>query len=224
MRPPSISADDTKKKNDEFHMRPATDLAEAGIQFQCMESGSRYLDQISFHKGKGKLRLPPILVDDATKTIYLNMMAFEWFHVNRCLTEEDKENYNEGFHVTAYVFFMDRLIDTAKDVSLLHKHHIMQYTVCSDQSVADIFNTLSKDICIDSNHKLEDVQKEVAKYYRKTMPGCIAYAKRTYFTNTWVTLSIFAAIFLFALTITQTVYAVLDYHKSDAPAPEPGLP
>ncbi|XP_047942903.1 uncharacterized protein LOC125189695 [Salvia hispanica] len=200
-------------------MRSATDLAEAGIQ--CVKGRSSQLDQISFDGGK--LTLPSILVDSSTKTIYLNMRAFEWFHVNRCVNEKDKDkdNYKEGFHVIAYVFFMDRLIDTAKDVSLLHKHHIMQYTLGSDQSVADIFNTFSTDMSLDPDNELLKVQKRVAEYYRNPVSGCIAYAKRNYFANTWVTLSIFAAIFLFALTISQTLYAVLDYHKSDAPPPPP---
>lgn len=125
---------------------------------------SPYVDEISFDGGK--LRLPPIWVDDASKT----MMAFEWFHVNRWLSENVKPN--EGYHVTSYVFLMDRLIDTAKDVSLLHKHHIMQYAVAS----ADIFNSLSTDMYLDWDNELLKVYRSVAKYYRKPVPGCIAYA------------------------------------------------
>jgi Plant protein of unknown function len=79
------------------------ELYEAGIRFK--QSRTTSLHDIHF-KG-GALSLPVIVVDDATEYVFLNLMAFERLHVGA------------GNEVTSYVFFMDNIIDSAKDVSLL---------------------------------------------------------------------------------------------------------
>ncbi|KAF2288432.1 hypothetical protein GH714_007450 [Hevea brasiliensis] len=79
-------------------IRSATELNEAGIRFK--KSKTRSLKDISF-KG-GVLRLPVIVVDDATESIFLNLIAFERFHVGA------------GNEVTSYVFFMDNIIDSER--------------------------------------------------------------------------------------------------------------
>ncbi|KAK1356124.1 hypothetical protein POM88_049380 [Heracleum sosnowskyi] len=85
-------------------IRSAMELHEAGIRFKTSKTTS--LKDISFHSGV--LRLPRIVVDDTTEAMFLNLIAFERFHVGA------------GNEVTAYVFFMDNIIDNAKDVNLLH--------------------------------------------------------------------------------------------------------
>lgn len=186
-----------RKKKEEYAIRSATELSDAGIRFQRSEV--TYLDAVKFHKGV--LELPHITVDALTNSLYLNLMAFERLHVE------------VGNEVTSYVYFMDRLIDSAKDVSLLHRHGVIEHLLGSDHDMAKLFNSISTDVCLDPDSQLSYVQADVCKYYRKLLPRFMAYAQQTYFANLWVTLSIVAAIFLFALTIIQTVYAILDYHK-----------
>lgn len=57
--------------------RSATELHDAGVQLKKSESTS--LDAITFRRGV--LRLPFIFVDDATESKFLNLLAFERFHV-----------------------------------------------------------------------------------------------------------------------------------------------
>lgn len=114
--------------------------------------------------------------------------------------------------VTSYVFVMDRLIDSDKDVRLLHWSGIIENLLGSDDDVARLFNRLSTNMCPDSLDVWAE-QDKLAETYRKPGRHCLAYAKHNYFTNAWVTLTIVAAILIFALTVAQTVYAVLDYHK-----------
>jgi len=57
------------------------------------------------------------------------------------------------------------------------------------------------------------VLEEVNKYYDKRWNMWRANLIHTYFRNPWVALSLIAAVFVFALTIIQTVYSVLDFHK-----------
>lgn len=187
------------KLKKEDYIRTATELTEAGIGFET--SKSRNLNDITFRCGV--LKLPRITVDDTTESVYLNLMALERFH---------EEASNE---VTSYVFLMDRLIDGAKDVSVLHWQGILINALGSDKAVAKLFNCISTDICLDPHSSLNSVHQEASEHYRSLLPRWMAYAKHNYFTNPWVGLSILAAIFLFALTGVQTAYTVLGYYHDD---------
>lgn len=183
---------------EDVYVRSATELKEAGIRFQ--QSKTRNLNDISFEGGV--LKLPVITVDDALESEYLNLMAWERFHVGA------------GKEVTSYVFFMDSIIDCARDVSLLHSSGIIQNALGSDKAVANLFNSLSRDVSLDPDGSLGVVHRQVSDYCQMLVPRWMAYAKHNYFTNPWVGLSIVAAIFLFALTGIQTVYTVLSYYNS----------
>ncbi|KAL8038133.1 hypothetical protein ABFX02_11G084400 [Erythranthe guttata] len=176
-------------------IRSATELNEAGIRIKT--SKTRSLKDISFHGGV--LELPLIVVDDALESLYLNLIAFERFHVGA------------GNEVTSYIFFMDNIIDNSRDVSLLHSCGVIQNALGSDKAVANLFNSLSKDITLDPESRLDEVQKRVSAYCQKPWHQWRANLMHTYFTNPWAILSVIAAIFLFALTIIQTVYSVLSY-------------
>lgn len=126
-------------------VRSAMELNEAGIRFKRSKSG--ILRDIGFRHGV--LLLPTIVVDDSTEYMFLNLMAFERLHVGA------------GNEVTAYVFFMDNIIDSAKDVSLLHAKGIIQNALGSDKAVAKMFNSLSKDVVLDPDGGLNAVHREV---------------------------------------------------------------
>lgn len=188
-----------KEKKEEYIIRSATELSEAGIQSEM--SKMSYLDGVIFNWRKGVLELPQITVDALTNSLFLNLMAFERLHVEA------------GNDVTSYVYFMDRLIESDKDVRLLHWRGVIDNLLGSDDDVAKLFNSISTDVCLDERSRLSRVQEQVCKYYRKPLPRSMAFAKHNYLANPWITLSIFAAIFLFLLTITQTVFSALDYFK-----------
>lgn len=172
------------------------ELHEAGIVFKM--SKTRSLKDISFHSGI--LKLPLIVVDDATESMFLNLIAFERLHVGA------------GNEVTSYIFFMDNIIDNAKDVSLLHSRDIIQNAIGSDQAVAKLFNSLSKDITLDPDSSLDLVHKLVSDYCKLQWNEWRANLIHTYFRSPWAILSVIAAIFLFALTIVQTIYSIYPYY------------
>ncbi|KAK4413525.1 hypothetical protein Salat_2765100 [Sesamum alatum] len=176
-------------------IRSATELTEAGIRIE--KSKTRSLRDISFHGGV--LKLPLIMVDDALESLYLNLIAFERFHVGA------------GNDITSYIFFVDNIIDSAQDVSLLHSCRIIQNALGSDKMVANLFNSLSRDITLDPESRLNEVHQHVTDYCQKTWHKWRANLKHNYFTNPWASLSVIAAIVLFALTIIQTAYSVLSY-------------
>ncbi|KAI3941597.1 hypothetical protein MKW92_037931 [Papaver armeniacum] len=194
----SYRRDDTVESSFDI-IRSARELYEAGIRFKTSKTAK--LTDISFRCGV--LRLPEIVVDDTTESTFLNLMAYERFHVG------------EGSEVTAYIFFMDRIIDSAKDVSLLHSKGIIKNALGSDKEVAKLFNELSKDVAPDDS--LDHVHKEVSDYCKMKWNEWRANLIHTYFRSPWAVLSVLAAIFLMALTIVQTVYAI----KSASPSPPP---
>ncbi|KAL5732325.1 hypothetical protein ACOSQ2_032017 [Xanthoceras sorbifolium] len=176
------------------HIIPtATELHEAGIRFS--RSHSRSLKDITFKNGV--LKLPLVVIDDAAESMFLNLMAFERFHIGA------------GNEITSYIFFMDNLIDNEKDVTLLQSSGIIQNVMGSDKALAKLFNSLSNDITLDPESNLNVVHKQVNKYWKKPWNAWRANLMHTYFRNPWAILSVIAAVFLFALTIVQTVYTVL---------------
>ncbi|KAI8528287.1 hypothetical protein RHMOL_Rhmol12G0138200 [Rhododendron molle] len=101
-----------------------------------------------------------------------------------------------------------RIIDSAKDFSLLHDEGIIQNALGSDKAVAELFNSISKDATLDPASSLDLMHKKVDKHCRKTWNKWKANLKNTYFRNPWSTFSFAAAILLFVLTILQTIFTI----------------
>lgn len=178
-------------------MRPVTELREAGIKFRS--SKTKCLKDISFDEGI--LTLPTITVDDTTEHLFLNLIAFERFHVGI------------GNEVSSYVVFMDNIIDSGKDIGILRSKKIVKNSYGSDEAAAELFNTLSKDVMMDQYGSLAKVHKKVNAYCNRRIPRWRAAFFITYCRNPWTGVSVLAAIVLFVLTITQTIYAVMDFYK-----------
>ncbi|KAF8009060.1 hypothetical protein BT93_J0140 [Corymbia citriodora subsp. variegata] len=181
-----------KPEGPESIIGSATELEGAGIRLKKSNTGR--LNDISF--AGGVLRLPFIEVNDTTESMFLNLMAFERFH------------HGAGNEVTAYVFFMDDIINTERDVTLLTTRGIIQNDFGSDEAVAKLFNSLNKDMTLDSINSLNAVREKVSKHCKKPWNRWRANLIQTHFGNPWSIVSLLAAIFLFTLTIIQTIYTV----------------
>ncbi|EMS51501.1 hypothetical protein TRIUR3_11332 [Triticum urartu] len=139
-----VGVESGKPPEDNAIIRSAVELYEAGIQFKPSKTLS--LHDIRFQGGT--LSMPTVSVDDSTEYMFLNMMAFERLHAGA------------GNDVTGYVFFMDNIIDSAKDVALLSSKGIIQNAIGSDQAVAKLFNTISRDVVLEPNSALDAVQRQ----------------------------------------------------------------
>ncbi|KAM7501604.1 hypothetical protein LguiB_000508 [Lonicera macranthoides] len=144
----------------------ATRLSEAGIQFKKSRSAS--LRDITFHGGV--IRLPPIVVDDATESMFLNQMAFERYHVEA------------GNEVSSYICFMSNLIYDARDVSLLHSQGIIQNALGNEEDVVKLFNSLTKYVTLDPENELEAVYRRVGNHCNKRWNRWRAQISRNYLT------------------------------------------
>ncbi|KAJ6733165.1 PROTEIN putative (DUF247)-RELATED-RELATED, partial [Salix koriyanagi] len=112
-----------------------TELREAGIKFRKRKT-DRFWD-VKFKKGI--LRVPSLLFDDGTKSLFLNLIALEQCHTG-C-----------GNDITSFMVFMDNLINSPEDVAYLHYCGIIEHGLGSDAEVADLFNQLCHEVDFDIN-------------------------------------------------------------------------
>ncbi|KAL3719665.1 hypothetical protein ACJRO7_004617 [Eucalyptus globulus] len=191
--PPENEVQDKLPKGSRGLIWSATELHEHGIQFK--KSGTTSLKDISFERGV--LKLPEISVDDTTESAYLNLIAFEHCHAG------------VGNEVTSYIYFMEKIIDKEGDVALLEARDIIQNGMGSDQAVAQVFNSLGKEVTLEPESSLDAVQNQVSDYCKKAWYTWGATLWNTHFESPWSITSFIAAILLFGLAIIQTVYTVL---------------
>ncbi|KAK9066781.1 hypothetical protein SSX86_014104 [Deinandra increscens subsp. villosa] len=174
----------TKVVHSEFldkepHMfRSVTELKESGVKLKKAEK-CQPLD-VSFKKGV--LKIAPVSMDDYRFTLFRNMVAFEQCHF-ACKP-----------HVTAYVFFLDRLINSAEDIELLHYNGVMQHTLGGNKQAARLVNRLCKEVAgaADDSY-LRDVLWKINCYCNNGFNQKKAKLKHEYFYNVWVSLSTMAA-------------------------------
>ncbi|XAR60990.1 hypothetical protein NMG60_11034557 [Bertholletia excelsa] len=188
---------DTPAYKDITILRSATELHEAGVSFA--KSRSLFLDEISFEGGV--LKLPTFVVDDMTKSTFLNLIAFERCHAGA------------GHGITSYICFMDNIVEMGRDIRFLCSTEVLLNVTGSDEMAAALFNTMTKNLTMHPYGQLGHVQEEVAAYCKKRWNKWRAVLCHNYFKNPWAIVSFFAAILLFGLTIVQTVYSVLSYHN-----------
>lgn len=175
------------------------ELKEAGVRFQKKKT-DRFWD-INFKNGI--LQIPRLLIHDGTRSLFLNLIAFEQCHLD-CSND-----------ITSYVVFMDNLIDSHEDVAYLHYCGIIEHWLGSDEEVAELFNRLCQEVVYDINDSyLSQLSEDVNRYYNHRWNAWRATLKHNYFGNPWAIISLVAAVVLLLLTFTQTFYGVYGYYRS----------
>ncbi|CAN4118505.1 unnamed protein product [Withania somnifera] len=173
--------------------RSAMELRRAGIHFK--PGKSRRLSEVKFTSFpcSALLILPPITIDDSTKSEFLNLVAYE-----ACPDTPD------DFGITSYLSFMDSLIDHADDVKELRSKGILLNFLGSDQEVADLFNEIARDL-VPNPHAFVDVKYKIEKHYNNKGKIWMAEWKNTHFTTPWTVFAFIAALFVIGLQVTDTV-------------------
>ncbi|KAM7493043.1 hypothetical protein LguiB_027652 [Lonicera macranthoides] len=185
-----------KLKNFRF-LYSATELHEAGVKFQ-VDSKDKCLLNVEFKRGV--LTMPRFRPEDHTETFIRNLMALELCH------------YPKNSYIIDYIFFMDNLINTSKDVDLLTKNDILVNWLGDNNTAANLFNSLCINIEIDTgNFFFSDICKRLNAYYEDPWHKWKATCTRDYFSTPWKTTSTIAAIILLLLTLAQTVFSILSF-------------
>ncbi|CAK7340196.1 unnamed protein product [Dovyalis caffra] len=172
----------------------AKNLKKIGIRFRPSQTGA--LMDVKFKSSyfSGTLELPPITIDASTKSMLLNLVAYE-----KCAACKH--------WVTSYICFMDSLIDDAGDVEELRSKSILFNHLGSDQQVADLFNDMCHSLEPDAD-AYNDIKGHINKQCGRILMRWISEWKRTYFRSPWTVITVLAASLGLALTATQTYYAI----------------
>ncbi|XP_042373405.1 UPF0481 protein At3g47200-like isoform X2 [Zingiber officinale] len=197
--------------NTDLSSFPSAEMLQAmRIQFTNKINCESFLD-ITFDASKRSMEIPQLLINDDNISLLRNLIAFE------------QQCHGVGYYISTYVWFMDCLINTDKDVAVLRKHNIIVSRLRSDEEVAHVFNKLRRTDApvVDlNNFYLAEVMNTVKSHYFQNRWNYLLWAlwhfswlRQNYFKNRWVTIGVTAAVFFNLLTLVQTVYAVLSYRK-----------
>ncbi|GAU24195.1 hypothetical protein TSUD_23320 [Trifolium subterraneum] len=176
--------------------RNIQDLRAVGIKLKSSET--RRPTDIGFSEGwfAAKLTLPEIVVDDTTKSTFLNLIAYEM-----C------PDFENDYGICSFAAFMDSLIDHPEDVKELRSKGILLNSLGSDEEVADLFNVISTDLVPNPSTYLE-VRAKIHKHYCNKCKTLIAQGIHTYFNGPWAFIAFLAAFIALVLTFVQTWFSI----------------
>ncbi|XP_039158357.1 UPF0481 protein At3g47200-like [Eucalyptus grandis] len=126
---------------------------EAGIEIRLRDDSSSWGD-IRFKNGI--LRIPPLKIHKGTRSLFLNLIAFEESH------------FDCGNYITSYVIFMHNLINSPEDVRYLRNLDcgIIEHCLESDAKVANLFCRLCQEVALNQKDSyLWDISIELRAYY-----------------------------------------------------------
>ncbi|OIT05487.1 PREDICTED: UPF0481 protein At3g47200-like [Nicotiana attenuata] len=193
------------------NMPNATELREAGVGFSkvgniytCLAKDnlgdSTSLFDIRFENGL--MTIPCFKVSDNTETVLRNFIAYE-----QQSPDIDPKYFSE------FAVFMDHLIDSEKDVTLLRVKGIIANDIGDDKEVANLFNKIGKGVGISSDFHYKEVCGKVLQHCEQPWNRMKASLRRNYFHSPWAGVSTVAAVILLLLTVTQTVLSFISVLK-----------
>nr|BAM64834.1 hypothetical protein [Beta vulgaris] len=185
----SITHGEVERRKEPHMYRSVTELKEAGIKVRVL----RNTQPLELRFERGKLRIPSLLIDNHTGSFFRNIVAYEQCH-HDCKPD-----------MTAYLFFLDKLINSTEDVGLLHYEGVIQHSLGSNKQVAKLVNNLCLEVEYDGQESyLCEVVECLNSYSARWLIKAKTRLKHDYFTNLWVGLSTLVALLLLYLTLLQT--------------------
>lgn len=187
---------DQDRKRQPHMIRSLTVLKEAGVVLE-KSPNDRALDVQS----EGRfLKIPPLRIDDHRGTLFHNTVAFEQCH-KKCKPD-----------ATAYLFFLDGLVNSADDVEILHYKGIVHHSLGSNEEAANLVNKLCREVDWDGEesylHKV--VCEDIDVYFMSARAKLRGRLVHYYFSNWTVGISTVAGLFALYLTLIQTGCRVAD--------------
>ncbi|KAL5564848.1 hypothetical protein UlMin_028012 [Ulmus minor] len=181
------------------YFRNIQELKVAGIKLES--SGTSCLGDVTFTSFgwfRARLKIPPLIVNDATGRKLWNLVAYEM-----C-----PENCNSDFGVTSYVSLLDSLIDSEEDVKELRSAHILRNHLGSDKEVANLFNEIGYNNVSGTDQAYHQVKQRIQSHFDSWWAISIAQFLQEYFKNPWTFIALLGAIAVLALTVTQTYFTI----------------
>ncbi|KAM7486077.1 hypothetical protein LguiA_002086 [Lonicera macranthoides] len=153
--------------------------------------------------GINRFEISPLCLYDSTESFLRNLIAYE-----QCKP-------GVKHHITSYVFLMHTFISSKEDVELLVKAKVLENNLGESEDVLNLFSNMCKEVvlgefCFSKPWKV--VHEYCKRYKRRNLPSILkrncASMTNYYFNSRWAVISIIAALILFALQVTQTIYTV----------------
>ncbi|XP_027120279.1 UPF0481 protein At3g47200-like [Coffea arabica] len=182
-------------------LKSAGELRQSGIKFEKAADGKSSF-HITFENGV--LKIPPLVVDDDTESVFRNLIAYEEYMSNPIETWKC---------ISDYIIFIDSLIDSPSDVETLRRHDIIENALGSDEALSTMFNKLSKNVNVGGRFCYTKIFDDVDKYSRKRWHIWRAHLVRKYFNNPWSFIAFLAACALLLLATVQAIFSILQYTK-----------
>ncbi|KAF5469628.1 hypothetical protein F2P56_013686 [Juglans regia] len=127
----------------------AKTLHYAGIQFKN-NSGS-----ILDIKLKGKtLKIPTMIINDSTGPLLRNLIAYE------------QNNRSAAPYFCCLAVFLDSIVDTVEDVRILRDAGIIKQAKGGDEEVANLFNSLTKELVFDIDEEYCSMTEQIININR----------------------------------------------------------
>ncbi|KAH8486176.1 hypothetical protein H0E87_027591 [Populus deltoides] len=171
-----------------YRYHPATELRKVGIHFNPSQTSTFTDVQFIPTWLAGRLQIPALTIDDSTKPLLLNLVAYE-----ACLGDNDK------LWVTSYICFMDSLIDQPEDVRVLRSQGVLIVTLGSEEEVAKLFNEVANYL-VPNPRAFNKVKKDIESHCRNTFKRWILHYKGPIYTV------IFKYSFIFGLIVSALKY------------------
>ncbi|KAK3200401.1 hypothetical protein Dsin_023816 [Dipteronia sinensis] len=169
-----------------------TELHRAGVKFEV--GSNKHLFDIRFDKIKGILKIQKLRISDVS-FYFKNLQMFEALH---CQTNP----------INDYAIVISLLISSPKDAELLIQNGILENT----ESIAA--STFCGDIGKQATWSYNKfyyigLARDLNAYCKSPWRNWNANLKQNYFNTPWASISVFAAVLLLLLTITQTVCSII---------------
>ncbi|XP_045811062.1 UPF0481 protein At3g47200-like [Trifolium pratense] len=177
------------------HVYSVSELSEAGLVFEVSES--KCLLDLKFDKGVFKM--PCFQMTDSTERYMRNITAFEECHISD----------THSRYISQYLFFLDFLINTEKDVSILVNKKIIANWMGDANTVTTMVNTLCKNITIPKfNSHFVSLCHGLNGFYDNPRNKYKAIFVHEYFNTPWKKVSTITAVLLVLFTLIQAVCSI----------------
>ncbi|KAI3804116.1 hypothetical protein L1987_32286 [Smallanthus sonchifolius] len=176
--------------NDKYTFRNVNKLIEAGIHFKTSQRRSLAHIKFSKHWFSANVELPPITVDDSTKPMLLNLIAYE-----KCSHDAS------AAWVTSYICFLDSLIDDPEDVKVLREAGVIENSLGSDKEVVKLFNEIATDL-VPNSFAYSEARSMIQQYYESWSMSLLTQLKHEYVRTPW------AFLIILALTAVQVYFTI----------------
>ncbi|KAG7995594.1 hypothetical protein I3843_01G117800 [Carya illinoinensis] len=174
----------------------ATELEESGVKFKKAKHRNKFAIKFS----NGVLEISPLRIEDETETFLRNLIAYEQYNPDN----------DSNYYVTDYMYILDDLIDSPKDVELLRRNGIIENYLGNDEVVSTMVNNLRRHVTFSSiNPIYYKTSIDTNKYCDKRWNEWKAKLRHDYFNSPWASFSVFAAISLLGLAVVQTIFSII---------------